>query len=214
MKMETRRDNLYFGGSFNPIHHGHLLAARAVAERENYSRVILIPSSQPPHKPKTADLAEARHRLEMCRLAIAGEDQFGVDDLELARTGPSYTIHTARQLAQRAPAGSGSGGVRKAHWLIGADMLNSLPSWHEPQALLREVHFVILTRPGWSLDWASMPPEYRHLADQVVTGPLMTLSGTEIRRRVSTGQSIAYFTPPAVCEYIRQNRLYTTQPSE
>ena len=196
---------LCFGGSFNPIHHGHLLCARAAAEQVGYQRVVLIPSAQPPHKPGAPDLAAAEHRLAMCRLAIADDaDAFEVDDLELRRTGPSYTIETARELRRR--------GWREVHWLVGADMLRSLPSWHEPLALLREVHFVVIARPGWSFDWGTMPPEYRHLADHVVQPPLVELSGTAVRRRVAEGKSIAYLTPPAVCRYIKSHRLYQAAP--
>src|SRR5215210_7294765 len=90
---------LCFGGSFNPIHHGHLLCARAVAEREGFDRVELIPSAQPPHKAGTAfDMAPAEDRLAMCRLAIEGTKLFAVNDIELRRSGPSYTVDTARQL--------------------------------------------------------------------------------------------------------------------
>src|SRR3954469_17870848 len=92
---------LWFGGSFNPIHFGHLICARCARERLGFSSVVLVPSAQPPHKPNATDLAPASERVRMCQLAAAGCDDFEVDDLETKRTGPSYTLFTARELARR-----------------------------------------------------------------------------------------------------------------
>src|SRR5689334_23178374 len=103
---------LCFGGSFNPIHFGHLICARYAAERLGFDANVLIPSAQPPHKPNATDLAPASERVRMCQLAAAGCDDFEIDDLETKRTGPSYTIDTVRQLAGR--------GWGRASWLIGA----------------------------------------------------------------------------------------------
>src|SRR5687768_6622242 len=124
---------LCFGGSFNPIHYGHLICARAAAERLSFESVVLIPSSQPPHKPGATDLAEGPYRVQMCELAVQGVGGFEVNDVETRRSGPSYTIDTARELARQ--------GWGRVSWLIGADMLHNLPTWREPQALLREVDF-------------------------------------------------------------------------
>lgn len=191
---------LYFGGSFNPIHHGHLICARAVAEARNFERVILVPSFLPPHKPEAADLAGAEDRLAMCQLAIAGSELFRVTDLELNRQGRSYTIDTVRELAR-----TGSG---KVHWLIGADMLLYLPKWHQPLELMREAELVVMARPGWSIDWQTLPSEYRQLKANVVEAPLIDISASELRRRVAAGKSIEYLTPPALCRYIADRALY------
>lgn len=194
---------LCFGGSFNPIHHGHLLIARAVAEAAGYDRVVLIPSAQPPHKPGAADLAPAVDRLAMCRLAVETTEASGlfeVNDLELGRRGPSYTIDTARELTRR--------GFDAVHWLIGGDTLPLLGSWHEPDALLREVHFVVVARPGWQIDWTAVPTDYLPLGQNVVTAPLIEISATDIRRRAAAGKSIDYLTPPAVVRYIRERGVY------
>lgn len=190
---------LYFGGSFNPIHHGHLICARSAAERGGFETVVLIPSRQPPHKPGITDLADASDRLEMCRRACA--TGFEVSDVELRRTGPSYTLDTARELSRTTGGG-------KIAWLIGADMLNFLPKWHRPTELLQEVHFVIMARPGWQFDWNNLPSDYRVLEQNVVQTPLIDISSTEIRRRIGRGLSIDYLTPPAVVEYIRSRKLY------
>jgi nicotinate-nucleotide adenylyltransferase len=191
---------LCFGGSFNPLHVGHLLIARAVAESRNFQQVVLIPSAQPPHKPTTYDLAESCHRLEMCQAVSHGDPLFQVESLELERTGPSYTIDTARELARR--------GWGRVSWLIGADMLQILPKWHKPQDLLREVDFVIARRPGSVIDWDALPPEFGVLQGNVVEAPLIEISATDIRRRVREGRPIRYLVPPEVERYIRDHHLY------
>jgi nicotinate-nucleotide adenylyltransferase len=191
---------LCFGGSFNPIHHGHLIGARAAAEGAGFDRVVLIPSALPPHKLSDNAIAAAEHRLAMCRLAVQADPMFEVDDLELTRNGPSYTVDTARQLRQR--------GWQDIHWLIGADTVPLLPEWHEPDALLREVSFVVMVRPGFELDWASLPTQLRPLRGNLVEGPRIEISASEIRRRVAAGESVRYLTPPAVEEYLLRNRLY------
>ena len=192
---------LCLGGSFNPIHHGHLICARAVMERSGYAQVILVPSAQPPHKPGHANLAPAEARLRMCQLAVQNSASFTVDEIELKRAGPSYTIDTAKELMSE----RGWPGV---HWLIGADMLNYLPRWHRAPELVKQVHFVVMARPGWEFDWANLPPEYQHLRERVVEAPQIDISSTEIRDRVRAGQAIDYLTPPSVAEHIRRNSLY------
>src|SRR3954468_23242329 len=129
---------LCLGGSFNPIHHGHLICARAVAEAAGDQKVVLVPSARPPHKPDQTDLADASNRAEMCRLALPQRTSsaqvtnphlsWDVSDVELTRTGPSYTIDTVREFKRD--------GWPEVHWLIGADMLNYLPNWHDAAALL------------------------------------------------------------------------------
>jgi nicotinate-nucleotide adenylyltransferase len=191
---------LCFGGSFNPIHHGHLITARAVAEARGFNRVLLIPSSQPPHKRNNGDMADADARLAMCRLAVEGDPLFDVSDMELRRSGPSYTIDSVRELRRQ--------GWGRVHWLMGADMVEILPKWHEPQALLAEAEFVVMARPGWAFDWERMPAEFRRLQQNVVPAPLLEISATDIRKRVREGRSIAYLVPERVREYIGRNRLY------
>ena len=159
---------LCFGGSFNPIHHGHLIVARAAAEALGFERVVLMPSAQPPHKPGSADMAPAAERLAMCRLAVERSDLFEVSDLELRRSGLSYTIDTARALTRE--------GWDRVAWLIGGDTLPLLTGWHEPEALLREVDFVIVARPGWSIDWTLLPPAYHALRSNMVIALVGRLS--------------------------------------
>ena len=192
---------LCFGGSFNPIHHGHLICARAVAEQAGFGQILLIPTGQPPHKPDVTQLAEAHHRLRMCRLATAGDSFFEVSDHEITGTGPSYTLYSARALKDQR-------GWSRVSWLIGADMVAILPQWHQPEALLREVDFVLMARPGWTFNWTLLPAEFQRLAERVVPAPLIDLSGTGIRRRVAQGLSVSYMTPTSVVDYIEANGLY------
>src|SRR5208282_2668157 len=129
------------GGSFNPVHLGHLLCARAAAEAIGVQKVVLIPTAISPLKLREKDLAPSADRLEMCRLAIQGIPDFELDDREIRRGNTSFTIDTARELRQS--------GWPEVIWLIGADLLSGLPKWHEPDALLAEVRFVLMARPGW-----------------------------------------------------------------
>jgi nicotinate-nucleotide adenylyltransferase len=195
------KHRLIFGGSFNPIHYGHLICARAAAEALGYEQVVLVPSAQPPHKPGAADLAPAGDRLAMAKLAIGQSTLFKINRIELEREGPSYTIDTARQLK--------AGGWGKIDWLIGADMVQILPQWHQPEELLREVNFVVLARPGWQLNWEKLPKRFRFLRDGVVEAPMIQISASEIRQRVREGRSIEFLTPAAVVEYIAERGLYT-----
>jgi nicotinate-nucleotide adenylyltransferase len=194
---------LCFGGSFNPIHNGHLICAQAVAQKAGYDRVLLIPSAVPPHKPNAAELASAQDRLAMCRLAAeeTGGGLFEVSDIETRRNGPSYTIDTAQELRRV--------GFSRIDWLIGADMLLYLPKWHRAADLLREVHFVVMARPGWEIDWDALPAEYGPLRDNVVEAPRIDISATDIRRRVSEGCAIEGLVPETVGRYIAAHQLFT-----
>ena len=136
----------------------------------------------------------------MCELAVTRSGLFEVDGLELDRPGPSYTIETVAELQRR--------GLQKIHWLIGADMLLYLPNWHRATELVRQIEFVVMARPGWNLDWQTVPQEFRHLQNQVIEAPRIDISGTEIRERVRTGKPIEYLTPQPVCRYIRERGLY------
>jgi nicotinate-nucleotide adenylyltransferase len=210
--MVPYKKTLCLGGSFNPIHHGHLICARAVAEKRGYEQILLIPSGQPPHKPGQFDLASGAQRLQMCKLAIepgnsnshhspAGQHaSFAVSDMELPRTGPSYTLDTVRQLRDQ--------GWPEVHWLIGADMLNYLPKWHEPAALLREATFIVMARPGVTIDFTTLPSYMASLEPNVTEAPLVQISSTDIRARVGAGLSIDYLTPDLVVDYIRAQGLY------
>jgi nicotinate-nucleotide adenylyltransferase len=196
---------LCLGGSFNPIHHGHLICARAAAESSGFERILLIPSSQPPHKPGDPQMADASHRLAMAQAAVAGSDLFEVDGQEIARAGLSYTIDTVRALKRM--------GIQEVNWLIGADLLPQLLTWHDPTALLGEAVFWVMRRPGFEIDWPALPAALRGLRERVLIAPSLDISATDIRQRVSRGQSIDFLTPPSVVTYIRENGLYGSNES-
>lgn len=192
---------LCFGGSFNPVHHGHLICARAAAEAAGFDRVVLIPAAVPPHKPGSACLAGIDDRLAMCRLAAGMQPGlFEVSDVEARRSGPSYTLDTVISLK--------SLGWKDLHWLIGADMLQILPTWHRAEELLQEVQFWIMARPGWAFDFGSLPPAFRALEGHILPAPLLEISATDIRGRVQRGLPIDFLVPEAVGGYIRAHGLY------
>ncbi len=140
----------------------------------------------------------------MCQLAIDERGDatptFEVSDIETRRSGPSYTLDTVRELRPR--------GETDVDWLIGADMLLYLPKWHRPPDLLREVRFIVMSRPGWTIDWDSLPPEFRHLKDHVVAAPAVDISSTDIRRRVRQNLPIEHLAPRSVADYIARRHLY------
>lgn len=203
-----------FGGSFNPIHVGHLIVARNVAEQIGADRLVLIPSAKPPHKLSAlADLADARARLAMVQAAIAGESLFDVSDCELRREGPSYTFDTVTQFL--AELGSSA----SVAWVIGADSLPELASWYRVDELVDRCRIVTAARPGWEApDLAPLAArlsraQIDRLRSDVLDTPRIDISATEIRRRVREGRSIRYLVPEPVREYISANQLYRSSGS-
>lgn len=191
---------LCYGGSFNPIHHGHLICAQAAAEALGFDRVYLIPSAQPPHREHDSDMASAHDRLTMCQLAVANTPLFQVDDVELRRDKASYTLETARILKHERQV--------EVAWLIGGDTLPRLPTWYDFPNLLKEVQFVVMERPGWQIDWDKVDISFQPLRQNVVAAPLIDISATDIRGRARLGKSIDFLTPLAVAAYIDSNELY------
>ena len=166
----------------------------------NFDQVILIPSVISPHKAGQNDTLSATDRLEMCRLAVEGSSLFAVSDIEARRGGISYTIDTIRQLKAE--------GEPTVSWLIGADMLQILPKWRAAEQLIIESNLVVVARPGFEMNWSSLPVAFRQLRDHVVEAPLIDISATEIRRRCRAGEAIDDLTPPAVVRYIAEMSLY------
>lgn len=194
------------GGTFNPIHHGHLIVARSVAERLGLDRLVFIPSALPPHK-SGRPIAPAGHRLAMTELAIEGEDDFDVDDLEIRREGPSYTIATVEQYRDRMTDRD------ELFWVIGSDSLPELRLWYRIADLLEMCRFVTAVRPGFEEPDLStlqeLPPgRVKQLRDDFLETPRIDISSTDIRRRVADRRSIRYLVPPAVMNYIEEHQLY------
>lgn len=198
--MSKRR--LCLGGSFNPIHVGHLVCARAAAEAAGFAGVRLIPAGANPHK-KAADLADASHRLTMCQLAVAGDPFFFVDDREIRRGGASYTFDTATSLLD-----SRAEPDHRVAWLIGTDLLGRLHTWHRFDELRKIVDFVVMRRAGQPAATIDLDPRVAAMAKTLVEVPQIEISSTDIRERVRAGKSIEHLVPPAVARLIANEGIY------
>jgi nicotinate-nucleotide adenylyltransferase len=201
---------LLFGGSFDPIHHGHLIISRFVAEHLGAQHVLLIPAARPPHKPDR-DLTPGRQRLAMCRLAVEGEDLFEVSDWELQQPGPNYTLTTVRHFAEALPPGT------DLFWLVGMDSLAELASWYRVSELADACTVVTAARPGFesgnlpALAHALTQRQIACIREHVIASPRIEISATDIRARVRAGQSIRYLVPEAVAAYIARHGLYRAE---
>lgn len=204
--MAAQRIGLY-GGSFNPIHLGHLIVARAVAETLDLSRVIFLPSAAPPHKDRDG-LLEAHHRAEMVKLAIAGESGFEFSDHDLTRDGPSYTFETVTHFKAGLSAGD------ELYWIIGADSLAELATWFRVGELVDACHVVTAARPGWEAPDLSPlasklgASQIARLRKGILETPRIDISATDIRARVAAGRSIRDLVPESVRLYIELFGLY------
>ncbi len=194
-----------FGGSFNPVHLGHLIVASDAMEAHSLDRVFWIPCRAPPHK-AAADLAPAEHRAEMIRLAIAGEPRFELCRLELEREGPSFTVDTLRELRARQPAD-------QFFFIIGADTVPELATWRDVETLTVLCEFIPVVRPGGpprpapeSMGLPRAAAE-RLLARWTEIHPI-GISASEIRRRLAAGRSVRYLVPDPVERYLRDHHLY------
>ena len=181
-----------FGGSFDPVHLGHLVAAEGAAERLGLDQVRFVPAGQHPFK--TGHHAAPEHRLAMVDLAIRDNPRFLLDPREAGRAGPSYTADTLRQLRAESPGDA-------LFLLIGADAALELPAWRDVEAIAGVAVIVVLTRPG------AAAPAHR-LIERIVEVPGIDLSATAIRDAVRCGASIRYLVPGAVEDYIRTHGLY------
>jgi nicotinate-nucleotide adenylyltransferase len=212
-----------FGGTFNPIHACHLQVAARVRDLVRLDRVVFVPAAHPPHKP-TEDLAPAHHRLEMTRLAIAGWPGFEVDDLELRRAGPSYSIDTVEAFRRRAPTSD-------LYFLLGIDMFAELATWRQPERLVAESRLVVMARTErpfvtlaggpWigatSLDVLArfdavpgeaaldLSPSARVILVKVLP---CRASSTQIRLDLTAGRSVKKVLPGSVHSYILKQQLY------
>ncbi len=184
-----------FGGSFNPVHLGHLLVAQAAMEELGLNRLFFVPAAQSPFK-TGIEMALANARLQLLRLALAGKTNCEVDDQEIQRGGISYTIDTLRNYAAKFPSA-------KLFYLIGADNAAKLNEWREPTELARLAEFVAVPRPGGAA--AVFPPPFH---GWTLKGFPFAVSSSEIRARVKAGLPIENLVPIAVAEAIRNGQLY------
>jgi len=196
-----------FGGSFDPVHYGHLLLAECCREQCRLDWVVFLPAANPPHK-KGETLSPAEHREAMLRLAIADYELFEVSTYEIDRGGTSYTVDTLRHFRQTLPPHV------DLFLLLGADMLADLPNWREAGEICRLALPVAVARsdvgePDFScLARIASPERIDEIRRQRVTMPAIGTSSTDLRRRAAAGQSLRFQTPRAVEEYIRSHGLY------
>jgi nicotinate-nucleotide adenylyltransferase len=184
-----------FGGSFDPIHLGHLLVAQAAVEELGLDRLFFIPAAQSPFKPENRPTPDAI-RLQLLRLALAGKINCEVDDQEIRRGGISYTVDTLRAYAKHFPGA-------ELFYLIGADNVPKLNEWHEPAELARLVEFVAIPRPGGAA--TVFPPPFHW---RVLRGFPFAVSSSEIRARVKAGLTIEHLVPAAVAEAIHAAKIF------
>lgn len=183
------------GGTFDPIHMGHLVAAESARTGAGLDEVWLLPSNSPPHKDRATRFT-AEQRFAMAELAVRGTEGFRVCGIELELGGVSYTVGTVEALKLRYPEHSFS-------FIIGADMVEYLPKWHRIDEIASMVDFIGLGRPGFDLDRIELPAELS-VKVRIVEMPRLELSSTEIRRRLDSGESIRFLVPEAVSAYIEQ----------
>jgi len=192
------------GGSFNPPHLAHLVCASEAAAQLSLDRVLLTPVAAPPHKEAEQDPGP-QARLELCRLAIAGDERLGVCDLEVRRGGPSYTVDTLKELHARTPEDH-------LTFIVGGDIALGLPSWHEPETVLGLARLAVAERSGAGREEIAgrLSQHFGELAAQTVffDMPRLDISSSQIRRRVAQGEPIRYLVPDCVAEHIARGRLY------
>jgi nicotinate-nucleotide adenylyltransferase len=202
------------GGTFDPIHYGHLVIAEEVAEALALDRVLFVPAAVPPHKIGLA-ITSAADRAAMVELAIAGNSRFAMSRIELERDGPSYTVDTLAALAADA---AGQGVSRELFFILSSEALADLATWHEPERILALCRLAVVPRPGSPLPaLGDVAGRFAAAADRIVAVETVPLahSASAVRSRAAAGRSIRYLVPPAVERYICEHRLYgSLHPSE
>jgi len=185
---------LIFGGTFNPVHNGHLFLAEDARRSLGYDAVILVPACIPVHKDPAPVLAPG-HRLQMLHLAVDGRPGFIIDDCEIIRGGPSYSIDTVRELIPRL------GILARPGFLIGEDLVQGFGTWRDADSLAREVDLIVARRSAGEAPGFSFP--HRSFANTI-----LPVSSSEIRRRAAEGRTVRFLLPDPVADYIEANRLY------
>jgi nicotinate-nucleotide adenylyltransferase len=190
------------GGTFNPPHLGHLVCAQEAYVQLGLDRVMLIPARVPPHKP-VEDEPGPEHRLELCRLAVNGDERLAVSGLEIERAGPSYTVDTLKELKSQVPESG-------LFLIVGGDVAAGMPSWHEPERVLALATVAVAKRRGTSK--ASVDAALQAIRGgeraQYFQMPRIGISSTMVRTRARAGEPIKYIVPDAVAGYIEEHGLY------
>ena len=181
------------GGTFNPVHIGHLILAEEAREKLGLDRVIFVPTYLPPHK-GNSDIAPARERLAMVKIAIRGNKNFLASDIEIKRDGRSYTIDTIKEFKKRYPGD-------ELYFIIGSDLLKYLDEWKDLSEIIRMVEFIVATRPGYALE--KIPSYIKTLPIRAVD-----VSAYEIRECIKENKSFRYLVPEGTFDYINKKGLY------
>lgn len=195
-----------YGGSFDPVHYGHLLLAELCRETCELDEVRFVPAAIPPHKQDQGRAAD-EHRVEMLKLAIGGNPHFAVWDVELQRGGVSYTVETLRELRAEHPSD-------ELFFLMGADSLLDLPNWREPAEICQLATIAVVDRPGSRevdfdvLQGVTSPDRIEDFKKFVVAMPQLDISSSGIRDRIAAGKSVRYQTPRSVEQYLLTAKLY------
>lgn len=195
-----------FGGTFDPVHMGHLLLAEQGREQGRLDEVWFVPAAHPPHKDQP-DLTRFEQRVEMLALAVVGNRAFRIEELEKERPGPSYTADTLAELRRRHPSD-------EFLLLVGSDTLLDLPNWYQPLRVLEQAGLLVVARPGSAVLTAAElrarlhAPEEVPVRLEVVEMPLIDIASRDLRCRAAAGRSLRYFLPRAVECYIHDKRLY------
>ena len=184
------------GGTFDPVHHGHLVAASEVQSLFSLDEVAFVPSGRPWQKAGTA-VSPAEHRYQMMVIATASNPRFWVSRADIDRPGPTYAIDTLRDLSAQRPDA-------ELFFITGADALEQILSWKDADGLFELAHFVAVTRPGYALSDAHLPRD----AVSLVEVPAMAISSSACRERVRADRPIWYLVPDGVVQYIGKHRLY------
>ena len=195
------------GGTFDPIHWGHLVTAEAARHQFKLDQVLFVPAGQPPHK-EGRNVSSAEHRYLMTFLAIAHNPVFYVSRVEIDRPGNSFTFDTVNYLRQTYDP------LTEVYFITGADVMRDILTWHRAQELLSMCHFVAASRPGFTLNDYMEQKDLQRFRENgsihLIEVPAMAISSTDLRRRVRVGEPISYLVPEAVENYIYKNGLYLT----
>ena len=195
-----------FGGTFDPVHIGHLILAEQCREAAKLDKVLFVPAALPPHK-QLQPLTSFGQRVEMLALAISGHPPFGIEEMEKDRAGPSYTVDTLAELHEQRPGD-------ELYFILGSDSVRDLPIWYQPKRILQLATLLVVARADGPAFSAKKLKESLELGDEfplryeVVEAPLITLSSRDIRRRIAEGRSVRYMIPRSVEAYIEDKRLY------
>ena len=192
-----------FGGTFDPIHIGHLILAVEARHQLRLDQIVLAPAGEPPHKPDSP-ISPLHHRLAMCRLAIADGNGIGISLIDAERPGPHFTSDMLRLFRKR------TGAETQLFFLMGLDSLRDLPTWHEPEWLVHNCRLVALRRHDVKIDWANLEAELPGVRERVIVleMPELGIASSDLRERVRAGRPIRYQVPREVERYIGEQSLY------